>query len=71
MGVLVSKKQFKKAKKAATIILPMHRGILGYPVFDKDELEFRKRIKPRYRFFKDFERNWQNRRHRVRVLQYK
>lgn len=45
--------------------------ILGYPVFDKDELEFRKRIKPRYRFFKDFERNWQNRRHRVRVLQYK
>lgn len=71
IGLRISKKQFKKAKNASTIILPMHRGILGYPVFDKDELEFRKRIKPRYRFLKYFERNWQNRRHRVRVLQYK
>lgn len=71
IGLRISKKQFKKAKNASTIILPMHRGLLGYPVFDKDELEFRKRIKPRYRFFKYFERNWQNRRHRVRVLQYK
>ena len=71
IGLRINKKQFKKAKNASTIILPMHRGLLGYPVFDKDELEFRKRIKPRYRSFKDFERNWQNRRHRVRVLQYK
>lgn len=71
IGLRISKKQFKKAKNASTIILPMHRGLLGYPVFDDDEIEFRKRIKPRYRFFKYFERNWQNRRHRVRVLQYK
>ena len=40
IGLRISKKQFKKAKNASTIILPMHRGLLGYPVFDDDELEF-------------------------------
>lgn len=40
IGLRISKEQFKKAKNASTIILPMHRGLLGYPVFDDDELEF-------------------------------
>lgn len=71
IGLRISKKQFKKAKKAATIILPMHRGILGYPVFDKDELEFRKRIKPRYNGFINVESIRQKQRCPVRFLQYK
>jgi hypothetical protein len=69
IGLRISKKQFKKAKNASTIILPMHRGLLGYPVFDDDELEFRNRIKPRYRFM-NFEGVWLKRRHCVRFLQY-
>ena len=69
IGLRISKKQFKKAKNASTIILPMHRGLLGYPVFDDDELEFRNRIKPRYRFI-NFEGVWLKRRHCVRFLQY-
>ena len=71
IGVRISKKQFKKAKNASTIILPMHRGLLGYPVFDDDELEFRNRIKPRYNGFINVESIRQKQRHPARFLQYK
>lgn len=71
IGVRISKKQFKKAKNASTIILPMHRGLLGYPVFDDDELEFRNRIKPRYNGFINVESIRKKQRHPVRFLQYK
>ena len=71
IGLRISKKQFKKAKNASTIILPMHRGLLGYPVFDDDEIEFRKRIKPRYNGFINVESIRQKQRHPARFLQYK
>ena len=48
--VSISKEQYNRAKNASFVVLPMHRGAFGYPVYDKDKLEFRNKIKPRYRF---------------------
>lgn len=48
--VSINEYQYKKAKKASFVVLPMHRGAFGYPVYDKDELVFRKKIKPRRTF---------------------
>ncbi len=46
----IRNEQYKKARNASFVVLPMHRGVFGYPVFERDKLEFRKMIKPRRTF---------------------
>lgn len=57
---------FRMAKKTSTIILPMHRGGLGYPVFDRNQLVFRSKIETRSRYHSDVESRGRG----IRFLKY-